>query len=218
MTTTPPAASGHITTVILVRHAESTWNAESRWQGQADPPLSETGRAQAQHVARRLRSEPIAALYSSDLGRALETAQAIGQALGLLPRPEPRLREIDLGLWAGMTRFEIAERYPEEFVAWQEHKPVRAGGGETFLEMQERVVGVLDEIVAAHPGETIAVVTHGGVVTALRSHIQGMPMSAELFEGVPPNRNTALTIVRYHDGRPEITLLMDASHLPGDGA
>jgi len=208
---------GQTTTVFLVRHAESTWNAENRWQGQADPPLSESGRAQARLVAQRLRAEPISALYASDLSRALETAQAIGRALHLPPRPEPRLREIDLGVWAGLTRQEIAARYPEEFQAWSEHKPVRAGGGETFPEMQQRIVSVLEEIVAAHPGETIAVVTHGGAITALRSHIQGIPMSAELFEGVPPNRNTAVTVVRHHNGQPEITLLMDAGHLAGDG-
>lgn len=205
------------TTVILVRHAESTWNADNRWQGQADPPLSEAGREQARLVAERLRTQPVSALYSSDLSRALETAAVIGQALGLLARPEPRLREIDLGSWAGLTRQEIAERYPEEFRAWSEHKPVRAGGGETFLEMQARLEGILREIVAAHPGEAVAVVTHGGAITALRSAIQGIPMSAELFEGVPPNRNTAVTVVRYQDGQPEITLLMDAVHLVGDG-
>lgn len=217
MTITPPAPTGQSTTVILVRHAESTWNAESRWQGQADPPLSEIGREQARRVAERLRGETIAVLYTSDLVRAVETAQAIGRALGLVPRLEPRLREIDLGCWTGLTRVEIAERYPEEFRAWQEHKPLRAGGGETFLEMQARVVHVLEEIVAAHHGETIAVVTHGGVITALRGHIQGIPMSAELFEGAPPNRNTAVSTVRYRDGRAEITLLMDAGHLPQAG-
>lgn len=196
-----------------MRHGQSTWNEARRWQGQADPPLSELGRAQARRVAERLRAEPITALYASDLRRALETAQIIGEQLGLEPRPDPRLRELDLGAWSGLTGEEIAVRFPEQFRAWQAHEAVRPGGGELFDEMQERAVKAVQEIVAAHPGETVCIVTHGGVVYALRGHVLGIPRGPELFEGLPRNRNTAVTVLRFQDGRAELRLLMDTAHL-----
>lgn len=208
---------GDATTVILVRHGQSTWNEARRWQGQADPPLSELGRVQARRVAARLRAEPITALYASDLRRALETAQIIGEVLGLEPQPEPRLRELDLGAWAGLTSEEIAVHFPEQFRAWQEHKAVRPGGGELFDEMQQRAVEAVQEIVAAHPGETVCLVTHGGIVYALRGHVLGIRRGPALFEGLPHNRNTAITVLRFRDGSAAIELLMDASHLEDIG-
>ena len=201
------------TTVILVRHGQSTWNEICRWQGQADPPLSDAGRAQACRVAERLRSEPITALYTSDLRRAFETAQIIGQALGLEPRPDRRLRELNVGVWAGLTAEEIAARYPEQWQGWRNYEEVRPGGGETFSEMQQRAVAALEEIIAAHPGEAVCAVTHGGPIYAILSHALGLKRGPELFEGLPPNRNTAVTILRFQDGKAEPRLLMDASHL-----
>jgi len=205
------------TTVILVRHAESTWNEMRRWQGQADPPLSNAGRDQARRVAERLCGEPITALYASDLRRAFETAEIIGAMLGLEARAEPRLRELDLGAWAGLTSEEIAVSFAEQFQAWQEHKVVRPGGGELFDEMQQRAVEAVQEIVAAHPGETVCAVTHGGVVYALRGHTLGIQRGPALFEGLPHNRNTAITILHFQDGRAELRLLMDAGHLQDVG-
>ena len=199
------------TTIVLVRHGESTW--KGLWKGQGDPPLSDLGKTQARIVAERLRSEPMSALYTSDLRRAGETAEIIGGALDLQPQPEPRLRELDVGAWSGLTRDEIAERYPEQLRAWRKHEEVRPGGGETFGEMRQRAVAALEEIVAAHTGETICLVTHHGVVHALRGHALGLELGAELFRGLPPNRKTAITILRFEDGRAEVQLLMDASHL-----
>ena len=204
-------------TVILVRHGQSTWNETNRWQGQADPPLSDLGRAQARRVAQRLRSEPISALYASDLRRAFETAQIIGQTLGLELQAEPRLRELDVGTWAGLTREQIAERYPEQWQAWRAYEEKRPGGGETFGEMQQRAASALDDIIAAHYTKTVCLVTHGGVVYAIRGHVLGLKMGAKLFEGLPPNRNTAVTIFNFQHGRGELRLLMDASHLDDIG-
>ena len=201
------------TTVILVRHGASTWNEVKRWQGQGDPPLGELGQSQARRVAERLRPEPITTLYASDLQRALETAQIIGQTLGLEPQVEPRLRELDVGVWSGLTLEEIGERHPEQFKSWQNYEEIRPGGGELFAEMQQRSVAALEEIIAAHPGETVCAVTHGGIVYAIRGHVLGLRMGAKMFRELPPNRNTALTIVRYQDGEAELLLIMDASHL-----
>lgn len=201
------------TTVILVRHGQSIWNEERRWQGQADPPLSDVGRAQARRVAERLRAEPIAALYSSDLRRALETAQIIGERLGLEPRPDSRLRELDLGAWSGLTGEEIARREPEQWQAWVNYEDIRPGGGETFGEMQQRAMAALREIIAAHPSETVCVVTHGGIVYAVLGHVLGLERGPRLFEDLPPNRNTAITILHFKDNEAEPSLIMDASHL-----
>jgi broad specificity phosphatase PhoE len=199
------------TTIILVRHGESTWFG--RWKGQGDPPLSEAGRDQALLVAERLALEPIAALYCSDLLRAAETAQIVGEHLGLTPQADRLLRELDVGEWSGLTREEIAERFPVEYAAWRNYDSVRPPGGETFDEMQVRAVASLQDLLAAHPGQTVCVVTHGGVVFALRGHVLGIPRSAELFANLPPNRNTALTVLRYNGDQGEVVTLMDASHL-----
>jgi probable phosphoglycerate mutase len=205
------------TTVILVRHGQSTWNAAGRWQGQGDPPLSDKGREQAGIVARRLLREPVAAIYASDLLRAAETAEIIGQTLGLRPQPEPRLRELNVGAWSGLTIQEIAERFPEQFAAWQNHEHIRAGGGEMFQEMQQRAAEALEEIAGTHQGQTVCLVTHGGIVFALRGHALGKGLGPELFQGLPPNRNTAVTTLLRQDGEWRIGLLMDAGHLDEAG-
>jgi len=199
------------TTVILVRHGESTW--AGLWKGQGDPPLSDKGREQARIVAQRLRSEPIAALYTSDQRRAAKTAEIIGQSLDLQPQPDPRLRELDVGAWSGLTVEEIAERFPDQFRAWGKYEDIRPGGGEMFREMRQRATAALQEIAGAHPGQTVCLVTHGGVVYALRGHAAGLELGFELFRGLPVNRNTAVTTLHLQDGTWRVGLLMDASHL-----
>jgi len=215
VTDNAPEMTDKATTVILVRHGESTW--AGLWKGQGDPPLSDKGREQARIVARRLCSEPIIALYASDLLRAAETAEIIGQALDLQPQPDPRLRELDVGGWSGLTIEEIAERFPEQYEAWQNHEHIRPGGGEMFREMQQRAAAALEEIAGAHPGQTVCLVTHGGIVFALRGHARGQGLGPELFQGLPPNRNTAVTTLHRQDGRWRVGLLMDAGHLDEAG-
>lgn len=104
--------------LLLVRHAESTWNALRRIQGQMDPPLSPRGRAQARGLAVRLAGCRLAGFYCSDLLRARQTAEVIAEAVGLRPVPEPGLREIMLGAWEGRSREELLREYPEEWAAW----------------------------------------------------------------------------------------------------
>lgn len=217
LTDNTPSMTEQPTTVIIVRHGQSTWNAANRWQGQGDPPLNDRGREQAGIVARRLLGEPIAALYTSDQRRAAETAEIIGQTLGLHPQPDPRLRELDVGAWSGLTIEEIAERFPEQLAAWRNHEHIRPGGGEMFREMQQRAAEALEEIAGAHPGQTVCLVTHGGIVYALRGHVLQKGLGPELFQGLPPNRNTAVTVLRLQDGRWHVGLLMDAGHLDDAG-
>jgi XTP/dITP diphosphohydrolase len=153
---------------VLIRHAESTWNAEERWQGQADPPLSARGVAQAQEIARALATQRADALLCSDLRRARETAEILGRALGLAPQPDPRLRELDVGRWESLTRLEIEVLDPELLKRFDaEEADVRAGGGESRGEIRARVRRAFRELARAHAGARVLVVTHLGVVRAL---------------------------------------------------
>jgi probable phosphoglycerate mutase len=150
-----------VTTILLVRHGETDWNRDRRWQGHADPPLNETGRRQSEQLAEALLADPPAAVYSSDLRRARETAEIVARRLELPVRIDPRLREVDVGEWSGLTLAEIERLYPEGV------RRREAGGtgwerGETYEAMGERVLGALHEIAAAHDGGRVLVVTHGG--------------------------------------------------------
>ena len=156
------------TRFVLVRHAQSTWNASGRWQGQADPPLSETGRAQAAALAPALVGEGIERILASDLRRAFETASILGQALGLEPSPDPRLRELDVGDWAGLTRSQIEARDPQLLARFDAGQPdAHPGGGESRSDIRRRVRAAAASIAASAPERCIALVTHLGVIRAL---------------------------------------------------
>jgi len=143
------------TTLLIARHGETDWNRARRWQGHADPPLNDFGREQARALAATVTE--IDAIYASDLARARQTAEIVGAEHGVPVRVEPRLREVDVGEWSGLTNDEIAERFPGA-TQWTD--------GETREAMGERVVAALLEIAAAHPGGRVLVVTHGGPIGA----------------------------------------------------
>jgi probable phosphoglycerate mutase len=156
------------TCFLLIRHAESTWNAGGRWQGHGDPPLSARGRTQAAALAERLSGEAVDLLIASDLARSVQTAAILGARWGLVPRLDARLREIDIGAWTGLTREQIAEREAELLARFEAEDPeARPGGGETRLEIRARVRAAAAELAAAHPGRRLAIVTHLGVIRAL---------------------------------------------------
>jgi probable phosphoglycerate mutase len=156
------------TSFLLIRHAESTWNAGGRWQGHGDPPLTARGRAQAIALAGRLTGEGIHLLIASDLVRSAETAAILGARWGLVPRHDARLREIDIGAWTGLTREQIAEREAHLLARFEAEDPeARPGGGETRREIRARVRGAVAELAAAHRGRCLALVTHLGVIRAL---------------------------------------------------
>ncbi|HEY1316529.1 MAG TPA: histidine phosphatase family protein [Gaiella sp.] len=161
------------TRILLARHGETEWNRLGRWQGHADPPLNETGRSQATALAEQLQGDGIAAVYSSDLRRASETARIVAERLGLDVTEERALREIDVGSWSGLTRDEVRERYPDGFARWLSGEI--GHDGETREALEKRVVDAVERIAAAHPDEHVLVVTHGGVVRALRRHAAGDP-------------------------------------------
>jgi broad specificity phosphatase PhoE len=154
--------------LVLIRHAESAWNAAGRWQGHADPPLSPAGREQAERLAAELAGLRLAAVVSSDLARALETARIVAGPHGLAPAPDPRLRELDVGRWSGLRREEILRLDPEALARFSAGDPdARAGGGESRRELSHRVHDALAEAAAAFAGRRIAVVAHLGVIRAL---------------------------------------------------
>jgi probable phosphoglycerate mutase len=154
--------------LLLLRHGESTWNAEGRWQGQADPPLSTLGREQAADAAERLRGARFSSLVTSDLLRARETAGILGRALGLEPRVEPGLREIDVGDWEGLTRQEISARWPGELADWSEGRREAPLGGESRTDLVARARSTLLRLAAdASPGDRLLVVTHGALIRHL---------------------------------------------------
>jgi uncharacterized phosphatase len=152
-----------MTTILLVRHGETDWNAERRIQGHSDTPLNDTGRAQARALLEELGEEQLDAVYSSDLLRAHETARIVAQAKGLEVTAIRDLRERNFGTWEGMTDEEIFARFPEAATgSW--------GDAETKPEMAARVVGALQRIAETHPGGRVLVVSHGGPLRAVLTH------------------------------------------------
>lgn len=160
------------TTLCLIRHGETPWNREGRWQGHADPDLTAEGLEQAERLAvvlaERHAAEPWQAIFASDLLRARRTAESIARALALPLGLDPRLRELDVGRWSGRTRAEIAAAEPETLAAFERGVPgVRPGGGESRIEIRERSHAFVRGLLARFPGERLLVVTHLGVIRAL---------------------------------------------------
>lgn len=202
------------TTLLLCRHGESTWNAARRIQGQSPLAggLSELGRRQAQRLAERLRSAGVDVLYSSDLRRALETAQEVGAVLGLRIRLDPRWREVDLGLWQGLTGTQVQERWPEEWAAIQRGEDLPRGGGETYAQVQARATEALADLVRHHQGQTVVVVTHGGPIRLCVAAIDDEPIEKLYRRGVPIT-NTSVTTIQAQGTRFQLVTLADAAHL-----
>jgi len=168
-----------LTTLLLIRHGETAWNAESRIQGQLDVPLSNTGIWQAGRLAQRLVPERIDAIFASDLARAWLTAQPIGQSRQVEPVADERLRERHFGIFEGHTLDEIAKDWPEEFAAWRERDPAwTIPGGESATEFIARVLASLEEIAERHAGQTVAVVAHGGCLDVAYRHARGLAWNA----------------------------------------
>jgi broad specificity phosphatase PhoE len=206
-----------ICTIYLIRHGETEWNREGRWQGHSDVPLNAAGQQQALRLARRLADEGARfdALYSSDLSRAWETAVAVGGALGLRPSASPALREIDLGLWAGKTRADIAREYADEWRKLLHNEDFPRGGGETYANFQARVLEWLNRAAETHAGGKICVVTHGGWIRAAILHALGLTWGER--DRVPAIGNGSITILEGDAGRWAVTHMNDTPRTPSTG-
>ena len=158
--------------VLLLRHARTAWNAERRFQGQADPPLDDIGRSQAYEVAPLIAALNPDLLVSSDSARAMQTAGVVGDVAGLAVRAEPRLRERGLGHWEGLTREEVAITYPDEYADWVAGRDVSRRGGETREAVAARAHAAFVQL----PAVPIAVlVTHSATAMALCNVLLGIP-------------------------------------------
>jgi probable phosphoglycerate mutase len=151
------------TTIVLVRHGETDWNRENRFQGHSDPPLNATGRAQAHQLAEELQAEPIAVGYTSPLRRAHETAEIVTRRLGIPVQTSASLMEVDVGSWSGLTHSEIKARFPDGYSRWLEYGH-GWDDGESYDELDARVVAGLLEIATQHPEVLVLAVTHGGPI------------------------------------------------------
>ena len=161
-------AAQQVTRVLAIRHGETAWNVDSRIQGQLDIPLNETGRWQARRLARAVAEEGISAVYSSDLLRAFETARSVARGCGQPINTDTGLRERGFGVFEGLTFREIEQRWPEQSERWRKRDPeFGPEGGETLRDFYARCVETATRLAAAHPGETIALVAHGGVMDSL---------------------------------------------------
>lgn len=198
-----------VTEIWLVRHGETAWNAEGRWQGQTDVPLSERGRSEAALAGRRLASVRFDRVVTSDLVRAADTARGI--APGAEIEIDPALREMNVGAWCGLFHAEVAERYPDELRGLWQSDDVRIGGhGETVSELGARVVAAIDRIARQSEGKKVLVVTHGGVIRGILLDMLGLTGKTRPFHG---SRNTAITRVVIDAGRRTLRSYNDARHL-----
>lgn len=153
------------TRILLVRHGQSEWNATGRWQGQADPPLTDLGRVQAMEAARALGA--LDSVWASDLSRAAQTGLIVGEALGVGPVVlEPDLRERDAGEWSGLTREQIQEQYPGYL---DDRK--RPPGWEPDDELLARALRAVHRIGREVPGGDVVAITHGGLIYVLEQHL-----------------------------------------------
>lgn len=167
-----------MTFFVVIRHGETHWNIEKRIQGQHDSPLTEAGRRQAQALGERLARDRFDLMVSSDLGRAMETARLVGEATGLEPLADARLRERGFGAGEGLLYAEVEERYPGAFRFGPGSDPDFAiPGGESRRQFHERVAAAFEALALEHPGRRVVVVAHGGVLGALYRHVHGIPVA-----------------------------------------
>ncbi|MBI4491292.1 MAG: histidine phosphatase family protein [Chloroflexi bacterium] len=169
----------HGTIIYFARHGETEWNLEWRYQGHGDSPLTPRGLAQAEQLAQELAAERLDAVFASDLGRAVRTAQAIAAPHGLEVRTHPGLREIDTGAWSGLERSQVAAGWPQEFETWRAHPhTIRVPGGETLAEVQARALAALWELVEPLRGGRVAVIAHGAMLETVLAHALGLELNA----------------------------------------
>ena len=203
------------TRLILVRHGETDWNLEGRYQGEADIPLNERGREQARLLTERLRGERIEAIYASDLSRASETAEIIAEALGQEVRTLESLREVDTGVWTGLTFEEVESRYPEHLKEWRaDPLRVKRLEGESYLALFERTKPAIGGIVEAHPDQTVLIVGHGGNIKCIV--LDGLGVRAERAIEIARRfaaDNASLHILLYDEDEVLIQTLNDRCHL-----
>ncbi len=200
------------TRIFLVRHGATQLTAENRFSGAVGVDLSDEGRWQAAQLGQRLQHERITALYSSPLSRTMETAQLIGEALGVEPASRDGLREISHGRWEGLTRAEVEERFGDEYAAWEEDPFTFAPeGGESGVAVLARSLPVIRDIVTRHTGERVLVVSHKATIRILLSSLLGF--DARGYRDRLDQAPACLNVLDFRDAvRARLMLFNDTSH------
>lgn len=204
--------SSSITRVFLVRHGATILTAEDRFAGATEVPLSEEGKEQAGRLAVRLGTEDIAAVYASPMGRTVETAQILARSHGLKVETRDGLREISHGRWEQMTRREVEEKFPEETQEWEKDPYTFAPvGGESGLAVTARALPVLIDLVRAHSGQKILVVSHKATIRLMLSSLLGF--DPRRYRDNLDQSPAALNIIDFKDpAHARLTLFNDTSH------
>lgn len=198
--------------LILIRPGETDWNRTERWQGWVQVPLNDQGRRQAQRLAKHIRHIGVGALYASDLCRAVETAEILGENLGFAPIYDKRLRERDMGQWQGLTIDEMRAWYPvqyERLLGNVDHYQVP--GGESRADVRSRVLAAFDDIRGRGRGETVAIITHTTVIHVLLEKLLG---DSDVYD-IPLVNMSVTTVARNDDGTWKIVAANDVLHLEG---
>ncbi len=203
------------TKLILIRHGETAWNAERRLQGHLDIALNAEGERQAAALAGALAGEAIDAIVSSDLQRARQTAQAVAQATGLALATDAGLRERCYGAFEGLLYAEIEQRFPAEFAAWQARDidavmPPSARTAESFRQFYQRCLDTIGALAARHPGQTLALVAHGGVLECAYRAACALPLSTPRSFAV---KNASVNRFVYADGKLALSSWGEVAHL-----
>ncbi len=193
-----------LTTIVLVRHGETDWNRDARFQGHADIPLNATGQEQVRELADRLAGESFSVAYTSPLRRASESAALLAERLGIEVRSSDALKEVDVGAWSGLTTEEVEARFPEGFARWVEWRCAGWSEGETYEELGRRVVDGLLEIAEEHDGEQVLAVTHGGPIRTAAAAALRLPLD-EVRDRVGPVGNAAVLRIDVRNGVFEAT-------------
>lgn len=200
-----------MTKVILVRHGQTLWNLEMKYQGHCDVALTKKGEEQAKRVAQRLADENIAAVYASDLSRALKTAECIAKKHNLSVVAIPGFREINFGEWEGLTYESINNQWSDTMATLFTHPDeTQIPGGETFRAVKERATLALGKLVAEHPDQTIVVVSHGGTIRTLLCSVLNIHLN-HLWN--IKQDNTAVNMLEYYDEQVMVSLVNDVHHL-----
>lgn len=208
----------HSTThVLLIRHGQSEGNAERRFGGHTATPLSPRGRRQAQATARALQSEELTAIYSSDLARAVETAQPLANLTRLAVNATTAFRERSVGVMEGLTFEAAAEQHPEQYAALLQRDFEHVlTGGESYRQLLDRAVEKLDEIIAENKGGKIAVFSHTGTICILALHLMGALDAPELKPVWISSANCGVTRFELRDdGFVRVLNVNDTRHLSG---
>ena len=202
-----------VTKLILIRHGQTVWNKLGRYQGQADVELSDAGKKQAELLGENFPYDNVAAVYSSNLKRAVETAQAVADKFNLSVNPCQEFREINFGEWEGLTYEEIHGKWPKEHeMLFKSPDKLVCPGGEGFKDVQERAVERMQEIIRENDGKQVVIAAHGGVIRTMLCHALGL--SLQNMWHIKQD-NTAINVVSAYNEGMVVELLNSTQHLAG---